>query len=726
MSLRRLPLESLSIRLKLYGFSIATLSTLAGVLALGVVAAGQVSGKIGELDRFATEAQRAITVERNIVAMGQTLVRYAYDHDPDAEVRFDSLVEATENEVELARASTPDEETRAALVAIAAELVGLEGEGNALHEVGQKATAAKTKLSEIASTLNQTEHDLAAAISGSQDKTLPSLEQRVETLAEKLKVADWRGQARGEREGQALLERLAADLLEGIGRLEADDSGGDAIVAGEALRSAVNDYVAQSQVAIEAIADQGDIYRDRAAPRAENLRYMIAEVRDRLTQGFAAGRDDVRSGVARAGLAMKILAIVSLLSGVLASLLIVGSIVWPLARLTAGMRHLALGEFDFVLPSFARNTEIGQIAVAVETFKIKAEQRAHAEAEEAVRRQAAEGQAAARGVAEREAFAQVQSAAIRELGAALGRLAAKNLACRLDASMPEAFTKLREDFNLALAQLADALGRVASTAEGVQTGSREIAAAANDLSDRTEQQASQLEQTVSSLADITETVRKTADGAKRASVVAAQARGDAEKSGEVVRRAVEAMGRIEGSSREIGQIIDVIDEIAFQTNLLALNAGVEAARAGEAGRGFAVVAMEVRALAQRSTEAAKQISTLISTSSIQVLDGVELVGATGAALERIVAQVAAINDVIGEIAASAQEQAVGLEGVNRSVGQIDQMTQQNAAMAEQATAASRSLSKESERLASLIGQFELGRSGAAGSPIEAPPKRRYG
>ena len=193
-----------------------------------------------------------------------------------------------------------------------------------------------------------------------------------------------------------------------------------------------------------------------------------------------------------------------------------------------------------------------------------------------------------------------------------------------------------------------------------------------------------------------------------------------------MRRAVEAMGRIEGSSREIGQIIDVIDEIAFQTNLLALNAGVEAARAGEAGRGFAVVAMEVRALAQRSTEAAKQISTLISTSSIQVLDGVELVGATGAALERIVAQVAAINDVIGEIAASAQEQAVGLEGVNRSVGQIDQMTQQNAAMAEQATAASRSLSKESERLASLIGQFELGRSGAAGSPIEAPPKRRYG
>ena len=222
-------------------------------------------------------------------------------------------------------------------------------------------------------------------------------------------------------------------------------------------------------------------------------------------------------------------------------------------------------------------------------------------------------------------------------------------------------------------------------------------------------------------------MRKTAEGSKHARSVVSSALGSAEQSGQVVRQAVEAMSGIERSSREIGQIIGVIDEIAFQANLLALNAGVEAARAGDAGRGFAVVASEVRALAQRSADAAKEIKALISTSSQQVEQGVAFVGQTGEALGRIVTQVAEIDGIVGEIAASAQEQATALDEVNTAVNQMDQVTQQNAAMVEEATAASQALAKETGELARLIGEFRMGSATEVGSrppmKVEASERR---
>jgi methyl-accepting chemotaxis protein len=236
-------------------------------------------------------------------------------------------------------------------------------------------------------------------------------------------------------------------------------------------------------------------------------------------------------------------------------------------------------------------------------------------------------------------------------------------------------------------------------------GAQEIASASSDLSRRTEQQAASLEETAAALDEITATVRRSAEGAKRAFSAASEARADAHRSGEVVGEAVSAMDAIESSSRQITQIIGVIDEIAFQTNLLALNAGVEAARAGDAGRGFAVVAQEVRALAQRSAEAAKEIKTLIATSSAQVGRGVKLVAQTGEALAEIANKVAQIDGLISEIASSSQEQAVGLAQVNIAVNQMDQVTQQNAGMVEEATAAAANLSSESRELTRLVGQF---------------------
>ncbi|PXA81291.1 chemotaxis protein, partial [Caulobacter sp. D4A] len=207
--------------------------------------------------------------------------------------------------------------------------------------------------------------------------------------------------------------------------------------------------------------------------------------------------------------------------------------------------------------------------------------------------------------------------------------------------------------------------------------------------------------------------RRAAEGAGTARRSVDAARKDAEAGGAVVERAVAAMTQIEASSREIGNIIGVIDEIAFQTNLLALNAGVEAARAGDAGKGFAVVASEVRALAQRSAEAAKEIKGLIGASGQQVDEGVALVGQTGEALRRITAGVLEINHTVAEIAAGAQEQATGLAQVNVAVNQMDQATQQNAAMVEQSTAASHSLSNEAAELARLVGRFKIGGGASA-------------
>jgi methyl-accepting chemotaxis protein len=295
------------------------------------------------------------------------------------------------------------------------------------------------------------------------------------------------------------------------------------------------------------------------------------------------------------------------------------------------------------------------------------------------------------------------------LAESLSRLAKGDLSVRLVERFAESYEQLRADFNQAAGKLSDALVVIDDRVAGVRRGSDQIADAASHLSRRTEQQAASLQETASAMDSITATVGHTADGARRAAKVVAQAREDARRSGEVVDEAVEAMGAIETSATQISRIIGVIDEIAFQTNLLALNAGVEAARAGDAGRGFAVVAQEVRGLAQRSAEAAKEIKALITTSTSQVGTGVDLVGRTGQALERIVVQIAEIDGLVSEIAASAQNQAQGLSQINTAVNQMDQVLQQNAAMVEETAAATQTLNDDAGDLAGLVGQFQLPR-----------------
>jgi methyl-accepting chemotaxis protein len=316
-------------------------------------------------------------------------------------------------------------------------------------------------------------------------------------------------------------------------------------------------------------------------------------------------------------------------------------------------------------------------------------------------------EARSREEAERQAKESEKEAAIATIGATLKTMAAKDMSARIPEDIPQSYMSLKNDFNAAVGQVEEALADVVNGVGSIASATKEIAAAADDLSRRTEQQAANLEETTAAVREITVTVEKTAGGAAQANQLVLSARTDAERSGEIVRSAVDAMGRIEKSSQNINQIIGTIDEIAFQTNLLALNAGVEAARAGDAGRGFAVVASEVRTLAQRSADAAKEIKSLIGSATSEVSAGVRLVLETGKALEHIVAQVRELNEVVSEIASGAGEQSSALKQINIAISQMDQDTQKNAAMVEETTAASHSLRQEAGSLADAVGRFHI-------------------
>ena len=378
----------------------------------------------------------------------------------------------------------------------------------------------------------------------------------------------------------------------------------------------------------------------------------------------------------------------------------------PLEAMTGAMRRLAAGDNTAEVPGVGRADEIGQMAAAVLTFKANGIEKLRLEAETLRQQREREAEREAADALRAEA-ARAQEAVVEALAAGLGKLSEGDLTHQLNEPFTPEYESLRSDFNSAITRLSRTISTVSGTTASIGASADEMAQASDDLSRRTELQAAGLEETAAALDEITATVRQTAEGARQANLAVTAAMADAHRSSDVVDQAMQAMGQIEASSREITQIIGVIDEIAFQTNLLALNAGIEAARAGDAGRGFAVVASEVRALAQRSADAAKEIKSLISASSEQVLQGVTLVGETGKTLEQIVTKVVEIDGVIGAISASAQEQATGLAEVNVAVNQMDQVVQQNAAMVEQATAATHSLKTETAELVSLVATFRL-------------------
>ncbi|NRB19859.1 MAG: HAMP domain-containing protein [Rhodobacteraceae bacterium] len=406
----------------------------------------------------------------------------------------------------------------------------------------------------------------------------------------------------------------------------------------------------------------------------------VLEVRENIQTSLTASNVLTRNiliGVALAGLGM-----------MLVVLFTTRTITRPIAEICKDMEAVSAGDLDGEITSAERGDELGKIGQTLVSLRDDLKRARSAEEQRSVQQQE-------------------QQQVVEKLSHGLDDLAKGDFSRPLVEPFPADHEQLRSDFNRTLKTLSSTIVEVISSAASIRSGATEINRASSELSERTESQAATLEQTAAALEQMTASVKSAADGAHSVEAIVNQAKTEAIESDKVVRHAVSAMTEIEKSSRHIGQIIGVIDDIAFQTNLLALNAGVEAARAGEAGRGFAVVASEVRALAQRSSDAAMEIKTLIVDSSKQVEHGVDLVGKAGEALNSIVTRVGHISQLVSEIAVGSAEQSTGLDEINMGVTQLDQVTQQNAAMVEEATAASHLLNTDASKLADLVAHFNI-------------------
>ncbi|MEK9969505.1 MAG: methyl-accepting chemotaxis protein [Ferrovibrio sp.] len=415
----------------------------------------------------------------------------------------------------------------------------------------------------------------------------------------------------------------------------------------------------------------------------------------------------------------------------------------PLAQMTGLMSALAAGDHSQPVPELKRSDEVADMARALEVLKRNAIEKARLDAAEKTRleteqREAAEARdrdarisgqiaefctAIGSGALDRRVettglegvfrdlaqqmngLAGMLQTMAGELAGVMGAMADGDLSKRVGGDYGGVFGDLKSSSNRMSDILRDFAGRLNGSAKATKMASAEISSGSQDLAQRTESQAASIEETAASMHEITTTVKQNADNAQAASQLAVAARDTANKGGEITAQAVEAVSRIEGSAQRISDIVGLIDEIAFQTNLLALNASVEAARAGEAGKGFAVVAQEVRALAQRSADASRDIKGLITESNAQVKAGASLVNQTGAALTEIVTAIKKVSDIVAEIAAASREQASGLEQINTAVGQMDEMTQRNGALVEETSASAQQLANQSAQLAELVAFF---------------------
>jgi methyl-accepting chemotaxis protein len=458
------------------------------------------------------------------------------------------------------------------------------------------------------------------------------------------------------------------------------------------------------------ISPRAALIQARDDATIHNREMMIKEIKgfsQELLAKLASEREDVAASREHARLLFIVPPAIAILFGVLTSIFIARThIQRPLSRLIASTKALADSELDADVPHVEQEDEIGQLARSIQAFKHATIENQRLEKEGALQRALA-ADLQNRSEAERAAVATQQAHVVSATAVALEKLYAGDFTFRIGEAFAPEYEKLRIDFNAATDQLQKMLVHIWTNAQTILCKTDDSMNAARHLAQRTERQAAGLEETAASLDQMSETLRQGAQSTANAREAVFRAKTHAEDGGDIARQALAAMNEIEASSKQITDIIGVIDEIALQTNLLALNAGVEAARSGEAGKGFAVIAQEVRALAQRSAQAAKEINGLINVSRGQVDQGVALVARTSEALTEIAGQTAEAGHLVAKIAEKAQDQANGLNHISTAVSQIDQLTQQNAAMVEEATAANESLADETRDLVKLISRFKL-------------------
>lgn len=501
------------------------------------------------------------------------------------------------------------------------------------------------------------------------------------------------------------------------------------------------------------LADQKNAEGSRQAiasgqRQADEIRARLRVVEDRITKEISEFSAKARSDGEQAVTTMLVQSGIGSTIGLgLAILITLAAISRPLRRMIVGMERLAQDDLEIEIADDGRRDEVGLIGRALLVFRQNAIDKRSAEASAAAQRAETERERSARETRERQAIAEISNLCervasgdlagrlgetgkegflltisqqlnsltdtlqqmTRELADATGAMAEGKLTRSINGAYSGVYGQLKDSVNIMADKLRDFAARLAETAQVVRNASAEISTASQDLAQRTESQAASIEETAASMHEITTTVKQNADNAEAGNQMAAVARNAAEQGGRVMADVTSAMNGIEESARKIGDIVSLIDEIAFQTNLLALNASVEAARAGEAGKGFAVVAQEVRALAQRSADASKDIKTLISTSSSQVKNGADLVGQAGRSLTDIMGAVKKVSDIVAEIASASREQATGLDQINTAVGQMDEMTQRNGALVEETSASAQQLAQQAHQLAQLVGFFDTGR-----------------
>jgi methyl-accepting chemotaxis protein len=705
-------IQRIRIRGRLYsGFGALVLFSLM-VALFGIWQLSGIQSQVGKMNGLSTNSNRALQISAQLQGIRHAILHYSVDAD-DASFKDSADREAkTIDLLQAAAKVTLSQERIKIYNDLQANIGQLGAKREVLGDAVKKMTGARTILSSVGDELAADVTKLVE-VSRSADTASTSLRAGMSDLNADIllvRVANWQFLATRDPAGIATFKTNLDKARQQIESLEKMDLPESMRPLEQSTKTALDKYATAFETTSTNLLKGDDIYNNDILKLDVDSLRKISTAEASLTQDFdttTKETDDTISGTI--ALQAAITGLIVLLGGLFAFLIARG-ISRPIQGMTQAMTTLAAGNLQVEVPALDKKDEIGEMAKAVLVFRDAAVENARLEREAAEHRAQAEHERARNEQAQREAIEQERAIVADSIGVGLNKLAAKDLTYRMSSDIPEAYRKLQSDFNAAIAQLETALRCVTDSTSAIHAGTEEISTAADDLSRRTEQQAASLEQTAAALEEITTTVKKSAEGATHARQVVAAADEDAKKSALVVRQAVEAMDAIAKSAQQISQIIGVIDEIAFQTNLLALNAGVEAARAGDAGRGFAVVASEVRALAQRSAEAAKEIKGLITASTRQVENGVKLVGETGASLERIMGQVTEINAVVGEIAVGAREQATGIGEVNTAITQMDQMTQQNSAMVEESTAATHSLSQETTQLSGLIGQFQLGRT----------------